>query len=314
MNDQSTYPLVSVVIATYNGEMFLREQLDSVINQTYPAIEIIAVDDCSTDNTVNILNEYAGKYAHLKIFKSSINRGYIKNFERGMQIASGKFIALCDQDDTWDAAKLMLMVEAIDNYNMLYCDSEIVDGNLNSLGKKMSDMKNLATYSSCMVYATDNCTAGHASLITKKLYLLSVPFPEVIPHDWWLAYVATLYGGIKYLDKALVKYRHHGNNVIGAVHSHQPKKKKVSGHGKKQQARKNTLERLEIFYKKCPNSFAEEKKVMDNLIRSYKSFSIRNNYQRMKLFLDNRYYLLAIKKRPAFRKFLYCCKMFYKPR
>ena len=170
-------PLVSIVIATYNGSAYLEEQLESLLAQTYPAIEIIASDDCSTDNTVDILLKYAATHNNFKIIKNKTNLGYIKNFEQAMAAASGEYIAPCDQDDYWHPDKISLMVEAIENYPMLYCDSELVDDKLQSLGKNMSDKKNLATYTNCLVFATDNCIAGHATLLTKKLFLSATPFP-----------------------------------------------------------------------------------------------------------------------------------------
>ena len=82
MNHQKENPLVSVVIATYNGEKFLAEQLDSIFNQSYKNIEVIAVDDASSDSTYNILKQYSLKYKNLKIFVNEKNLGYIKNFEK----------------------------------------------------------------------------------------------------------------------------------------------------------------------------------------------------------------------------------------
>ena len=90
MNIIATNPLISIVIATYNGERFLRKQLDSIVSQSYQNIEIIAVDDCSSDNTLNILNEYAERYNNFIIVSNDHNLGYIKNFEKGFLLAIAK--------------------------------------------------------------------------------------------------------------------------------------------------------------------------------------------------------------------------------
>jgi len=129
---------VSIVICTYNGEAYLASQLDSIFQQTYPHIEIIAVDDCSTDNTINILNQYAQQYKHMKLIQNEQNLGYIKNFEKGMSLCQGSFIAPCDQDDVWVPTKISIMIENIGTYNLAYCNSELVDAHLNSLHRKMS--------------------------------------------------------------------------------------------------------------------------------------------------------------------------------
>jgi glycosyltransferase involved in cell wall biosynthesis len=307
-------PLVSIVMATFNGSAYLEEQLESLFAQTYPAIEIIASDDCSTDNTVDILLKYAAAHNNFKIIKNGTNLGYIKNFEQAMGAASGEYIAPCDQDDEWHHNKISLMVDAIGKYPMLYCDSEIVDDKLQSLGIKMSDKKNLATYTNCLVFATDNCIAGHATLIKKSMFLAATPFPSQLAHDWWLPYVATFHGGIKYLDMPLVKYRNHAGNFIGAV-----KIKKTKKNGSQRTAgKKNELqiikERVKLFYEKCPDDLLEEKMVLQKIIRSYSSFSLVNNLNRVELYLKYRLYFLAIKKCSVAYKYFFCLKMFFKIR
>jgi len=98
MNNAST---VSVVLGTYNGEAYLREQLDSVLAQTYPFLEIIAIDDGSSDSTVAILKEYAARDTRIKVVVNEQNLGFIRNFEKGCSLATGRWISLCDQDDYW---------------------------------------------------------------------------------------------------------------------------------------------------------------------------------------------------------------------
>src|SRR6476661_6415310 len=99
-------PLVSVVLATYNGELFIEEQIKSILQQTYSPIELIIVDDASTDNTISIIQQFEASHSCIRLFTSERNVGYIKNFEKGMLLASGEYIALSDQDDIWEAAKL----------------------------------------------------------------------------------------------------------------------------------------------------------------------------------------------------------------
>ena len=309
-----TKPLVSIVIATYNGAAYLEEQLESLFAQTYPVIEIIASDDCSTDNTVDILLKYASAHKNFTLIKNTTTLGYIKNFEQAMTAASGELIAPCDQDDYWFPNKIALMVEAIENYPMLYCDSELVDDKLQSLGKKMSTIKNLATYDNCLVFATDNCIAGHATLLTRKLFLSAKPFTPQVPHDWWLPFVSTFQGGIKYLDLPLVKYRNHANNFIGAVKIKKIKKSISQRINKKKTDRQIIKERIQLFYEKCPENLAEEKTVIQKIAKSYSSFSIANNWRRVRLYLRYKEYFLAIKKCSTAYKYFFCFKMFFKIR
>jgi hypothetical protein len=197
---------------------------------------------------------------------------------------------------------------------MLFCDSLLVDANLISMNKKISTLKNLKTFTSCLVFATDNCVAGHATLFTKKLFIQAAPFNRHIAHDWWLPFVSTFYGGIKYLDIPLVQYRNHDKNVIGAVKTTKHKKTIAERLDKKKRSRENAKNRLQLFYDKTPENFAAEKKVIKQLIHAYSSFSLKNNFARVLLYLKYKKHFLAIKKCSLAYKYFFCVKMFFKMR
>ncbi len=97
MTEPLSSPLVSVVLGTYNGEAYLEQQLGSLLAQTYSALEIIAIDDGSKDRTVAILWEYAARDPRIKVTVNARNLGFIRNFEKGCRLATGNWIALCDQ-------------------------------------------------------------------------------------------------------------------------------------------------------------------------------------------------------------------------
>ena len=107
--------LISVALCTYNGEKFLREQIDSILAQTYKNLEIVIVDDCSTDKTTNIINAYAEKDKRIKLFQNASNLGFNKNFERALGLTSGEYIAISDQDDIWLPQKLQSLLDNIKN-------------------------------------------------------------------------------------------------------------------------------------------------------------------------------------------------------
>ena len=92
---------VSIALATYNGEMFLREQLDSILNQSVRNFELVICDDCSKDSTWDILNEYAIADSRIRILRNDKNLGFLGNFEKAIQHTQEKFVALADQDDIW---------------------------------------------------------------------------------------------------------------------------------------------------------------------------------------------------------------------
>ena len=104
---------VSVVLCTYNGEKYIREQIDSILNQEYLPKEIIIQDDGSTDGTLSVIQEYAEKEPIIKIHKNNRGRGINSNFFDAMSKASGDYIAISDQDDIWAKEKLKWQVESI---------------------------------------------------------------------------------------------------------------------------------------------------------------------------------------------------------
>ena len=301
---------VSVVLATYNGEKFIREQLDSIIAQSIPPHEIIVVDDASSDGTKEILAAYALQYPFIKPYFNDANLGYIRNFEKGLKMASGNYIALCDQDDFWLPQKLEKLLTHIGDHTMIYSDSLLCDENLHSTGKKISDVSVCQPYISCLQQAVFCRIYGHATLFSKSLLSKAIPFPKVLPHDWWLSFMATLDGGIGYLPEVLVYYRQHSNNVFGAVGGKSKKEDKKLRSEKKQLALAHIRERMQIFYNACPDNHPLEKKVLGALNKSYQNFGLRNNLERVFLFFRYQQQLLVVKKRSGFRKILFCLKMF----
>jgi glycosyltransferase involved in cell wall biosynthesis len=299
--------MVSVVLATYNGQSFLSAQLDCLLKQTHSALEIIIVDDHSDDQTWPIVLDYSKKDARIKVFQNDKNLGYIKNFERGISLTSGRYIALCDQDDIWKEEKIELLLNEIKDTDLCYCDSELIDAKGNSLNKKLSDLKNLAAYKSCLPFAIGNCIAGHAMLAKREMLLSAMPFPKDIVHDWWLAFYFSCAGSISYLDKTLVLHRQHTQNTVAAIRVKGRKRKKET----EEVRLKKIRERFNLFYETSQRYNVIEKKIIEDIYESYQSFSMRNNLLRSFTFFAYREELLATKKRSKFRNLLFCFKMFF---
>lgn len=205
----SSRPLVSIALCTYNGAAYLSAQLYTLVNQTYPNIEIIAVDDCSADDTLKILNQYAGKYPQVKVFQNETNLGYVKNFEKALSLTTGEYIALSDQDDIWELNKIELMVDAIGENILLYHNSAFINEDGKPLNRRMTDVRNFYQGGDSRVFLFENCISGHAMLFKRGLLKYFESFNGVIIHDWWLAYIALNNGTIAYLPQALVQYRQH---------------------------------------------------------------------------------------------------------
>jgi glycosyltransferase involved in cell wall biosynthesis len=205
-------PLVSIALCTYNGAKYLAGQLDTLVNQTYKAIEIVVVDDCSTDATVQVLSDYAASYPQITVYKNESNLGFTGNFEKAVKLCKGEYIALCDQDDLWDLQKIELQVEAIKDNVFIYHDSEFIHEDGSAMNKKVSDIMNLYRGGEPEVFLFFNCVSGHSILMKKELLAEALPLKQGYFHDWWLAYVATNVGTIDFIPQCLVKYRQHDSS------------------------------------------------------------------------------------------------------
>lgn len=225
MKSTAPYPLVSIALCTYNGVGYLEEQLNSLVNQTYSNIEIIAVDDHSTDHTLKILDSYADEFINLKIISNEVNLGYVKNFEKAIKLCTGDYIALSDQDDIWDLNKIQLQVDAINDHILIYHDSELIENNGRSYNKHMSDIINLYHGDAPETFLIFNCVSGHSCLFKKDLLKYIFPFKKGYHHDHWLAYVAANHGTIGFVNKSLVKYRQHPNSNTDILLKKSKKKK-----------------------------------------------------------------------------------------
>ena len=290
--------LVSIALCTYNGARYLGEQLDTLINQTHPDCEIIISDDCSTDETADILKLYASKYPHIKLYFNDENLGYTKNFERAISLCTGEYIALCDQDDVWDKNKISIMLGHIGDNALAYHDSAFIDEKGNLLSRKLSDVRNCYSGNDSRVFLFDNCVLGHATMFKKELLKFMGEFNDLIIHDRWLAYVATNNGGIIFIDQPLVQYRQHFNANTNILKQERAATAKLSGSIAKMQFQ---LDVTTIFTTYQHNNHLAFKKkllwLLQNRMHSYTSFTLAW------FMFKHRDVLFYIQKKSAISKF-----------
>ena len=294
--------LVSIVIGTYNGSKFIEDQLLSIINQSYTNLEIIIADDASTDNTVAIVKEIAEKHNRIKVHAFSENLGYIQNFERGIALTTGDLISLSDQDDWWHESKIEKLVNQINTSDLIYCDSTFVDENLEPINNSFSKSKHMIDSKNPINFIIDNCVSGHAMLFKKSLFEKAKPFPPLIPHDWWLAFWATMNNGLVYLNEPLIKYRHHDSNVIASTSYKKTKSEKTM-------ERRNRLLYFHEASKKADSPYQDRLLQFKN---SYRNFSFLTNLKRARLFYKHRTDVLKILRKSEFKKKVFSLNMFFK--
>jgi glycosyltransferase involved in cell wall biosynthesis len=231
----NTFSLLSIVVATYNGEKYLAPQLDSLLNQTYKNIEIIICDDCSTDNTQKIIKDYAEKYNNISYYFHSKNIGVNKNFEFGFSKAKGDFIAIADQDDIWKPEKIetQILQFALPITMLVHSGSVIFKNEILPIHKTELNGSKQMSGNDIKKLLLRNTIAGHNIIFRKELLTHITPIPTTIFYDWWLCQVATCHGNILAINKVLAYQRQHDTNVT------------VYDRNTKKQTEKEYQERLE---------------------------------------------------------------------
>ena len=220
---------MNILLATYNGESFLREQLDSLFKQSYQQWTLIIHDDNSTDNTVNIIYEYQTKYPNkityiddIKSFGSASG-----NFRFLVEKSKADYVMFCDQDDIWLSNKVALTLEKMYSLEatypnkplLIHTDLTVVDESLNTVADSYWNYQHLhPTFNRLNELLVQNVITGCTIMINQKLRTKALPIPDgVIMHDWWFGLVASSFGRIGYLNTSTILYRQHNNNDIGAV-------------------------------------------------------------------------------------------------
>ncbi len=300
------YGLVSIAMTTYNGEKYIKEQLDSILAQTYKNLEIVICDDKSSDNTVNIVKDYQKNDFRIKVFLNEVNLGFKKNFEKAISLCNGNYIALSDQDDIWESNKIEILLENIRNFDLIHSACSLIDENSNEI-THLWQKEDILEYSFTK-FVFGNSVTGCTTLFKRKLLKDFFPIPQgEYYHDWWLAILAIKNEGIVYIDIPLVRYRQHLNQDTGA--SIDSLKKRIIRYYKSFFCKKDSLrykiarrqyERLKSFLDEKKDFFSDnEKDVIKDAIKYYE------NYLNYFIHIDN--FFISLK----YNKYIYFKNNFY---
>jgi len=207
--------LVSIAMCTYNGERFIQEQIDSILEQSHSNFELIITDDCSSDKTIEIIKNYQENDMRIKLYQNEVNLGFVKNFEKAISLCTGEYIALADQDDIWKKDKLEIFIENIGENVLIYSDALLIDEHSKSLGESLiRPAKELVSGSNNRAFLLENCVSGNTLMFKKTLLAYILPIPEDVSfHDIWIAFVASTYGSIQFTDEAMTYYRRYSEQV-----------------------------------------------------------------------------------------------------
>lgn len=225
--------MIDILMAVYNGEKYLEEQLESIINQSFSKWQLIIHDDGSADNSLAIIQKYETKYPEkIKVIDDSIKFGSSKNnFAHLMKYSKADYIMFADQDDVWERDKVKHSYKIIRKLEakmsaeipiLVHGDLEVVNEHLETVNASLFQMQKLDYKKSKLKdYLVQNNVTGCTVIMNKILKDLCYDMPkEAIMHDWWLALTASAFGCVYGVNKSDIKYRQHGNNVEGAKNLH----------------------------------------------------------------------------------------------
>lgn len=211
---------VQVLLSSYNGENYIRQQLNSILNQEKVDVSVLVRDDGSKDTTPLILQEYSEKYSNLSYLHGR-NAGVVASFFRLFNLAdtSADFFALSDQDDYWDNDKLFIAcsrLSSIEGPALYCCASSVTDDELNELHPDAKKKELNPSFGNAII---ENIAVGGGIVFNRALLeMVRIPMPlHTFMHDWWLYITASCFGTVIYDSTPHYKYRQHQRNVLGAA-------------------------------------------------------------------------------------------------
>jgi glycosyltransferase involved in cell wall biosynthesis len=205
---------ISVCMAAYNGSPFVREQLESILDQLGPSDEVIVVDDASTDDTPAVVEAVGDP--RITLIRRTRNLGHVRAFEHAISVAAGRYIFLADQDDVWIEGRVAAMLDSLSRRTMVAGNFTILDDPLPAVPERRlraadsgAGLKNLLG-----ILAGRRAYFGSAMAFRRELVPILLPIPGYVEaHDLWLAIVGSLVGGVEHCEVSVLLRRLHGGNL-----------------------------------------------------------------------------------------------------
>lgn len=211
INNQNVKKMISVCIATYNGEKYINRQIESILRQIGPGDEVIVSDDGSTDNTVGTVLGIGDR--RIRVMNGPGRQSPTLNFENALKAAKGEYIFLADQDDVWKDNKVEVCMKWLERYDCVVSDAEMTDEHLDTIHPslyKIMDVKPQRLYNTLW----KNGYTGCCMAFTRSVLDDALPFPPDIPmHDIWIGNVAAYRHSVKFIGDKLIRFRRHGDTI-----------------------------------------------------------------------------------------------------
>ena len=208
--------MVTILLATLNGEDYLKAQLESIAAQTYENWQLVVGDDGSTDDTISIIEEFSEKHPdQVTIIKNDPPQGSAKdNFISLLRNSYGPYFMFCDQDDVWKPDKIYLTLQKMESLEarygdkipiLVHSDLSVADSNLEMIAESFFQYADIPK-----------------RIVLQQYFLRELPISKIIMHDYWAALIAKVFGKIGFVNESTMYYRQHGNNSVGAKNAKNP--------------------------------------------------------------------------------------------
>ena len=284
----------AILLATYNGEKYISEQIESILEQSDVEWMLYIHDDGSTDRTVEIIEKYAKMYPRqICIVDGAPTGGAKQNFFYLFSCIEAPYYMCCDQDDVWLPEKIeitkkeMVHLEKDDEEKpcLVFTELKVVDENLDIINEKMSiyqglDCKKLSVNRAIIQNVVTGCTMM-VNRALREEFMKITDYTDVLMHDWWAFLVAARFGKIVFIEDATILYRQHGNNGVGARDSGSPiylMKRMLQGEEIKKSLA-DTRAQAKLFVQK----YGESK---DSLISQYAQLSKSGKMKRLRFYIE----------------------------
>ncbi len=286
--------MIDIVMATYNGVAYVKEQLESILAQTNHDWRLIVCDDGSTDGTTDVLALYADRYPERIVFyENAVNSGGAgANFMNSLRHVTSEYVMFCDQDDVWLPNKIELTYRAMCNMERRYgrqtpicvhTDLLVVDEQLQTIAPSLMCMQKLEGAGRTFTkQLSQNCVTGCTMMMNRALVALAEhKHPAFfVMHDWWMSLLAAGFGVIGFVNIPLIRYRQHGKNAEGAKDFTGAQRAiSMAGKGSEIRASLNrTYEQAKEFMRLYAEELTEEKR---SVLQAYCSLPLKGKVHRV---------------------------------
>ena len=290
----------AILLATYNGEIYIREQIDSILAQTDTDWVLYIHDDGSKDQTMEVVKEYVDKYPEQIIVVEGAPTGGAKsNFFYLFHQVEAPFYMCCDQDDVWLPEKIEITRKEMENLirgdedkpALVFTELGVVDGELNVIAENMRDYqgldcKNVRLNRALIQNVVTGCTMMVNRVLRDEMTKIT-EYTDVLMHDWWATLVAVRFGKVSFIEQPTILYRQHGNNGVGASNANSlmyQMKRMLQGEEIKQSL-VNTRKQARLFadiYKEEENSLVKQYADLGNKgklsrLQFYKKYDVKKS-------------------------------------